>query len=148
MREVAKSMLGLSWAVSLFGMQQLSKAIAPGSRDSYDATATELDEVSRAVQSRLTAAAMEQFRAGFEWQQRFVDAVFDAATMQNLDPRRMVDALDPRTLLETADARAMVETGVQVMQKGLDTAVGTMRQTAGSAVEAVRRVAASVTPTA
>jgi len=135
MREVAKSMLGFSWAVSLFGFQQLSKVMTASPSQSPSLTVAEVEEVSRAVQSHLFGAAAMQFRAGDEWQRRLVDVIFDAASMQSLDPRRIVAALDPRTLLTDADPRKMVQTGVTVI-----------RQTVDRAVETVKQSAAAVTP--
>lgn len=146
MREVAKSMLGFSWAVSLFGFQQLSKAMAASPTQPETLTVAEVEEVSRAVQSHLFGATAMQFRAGDEWQRRLVDVVFDAASMQSLDPRRMVEALDPRTLLQNADPRKMVETGITVIQQGIDNAVDTMKQTADKAVDTAKQAVASVTP--
>jgi hypothetical protein len=148
MREVAKSMLGFSWAVSLFGFQQISKAMAPSADQPQNATAAEVNEVSRAVQSHLFGAAALQFRAGDEWQRRLVDVVFDAASMQSLDPRKMVEALDPRTLLQNADPRAMVETGMTVIQQGFDNAVDTMKQTADRAIDTAKHAVSAVTPSA
>ena len=148
MREVAKSMLGFSWAVSLFGFQQLSKVMTPTPAQPQGLTAAELDEVSRAVQSHLFGAAALQFRAGDEWQRRFVDVMFDAALMQSMDPRRMVEVLDPRTLLQTADPRTMVESGMTVIQQGLDAAVDVVRQTAAAAVDAATQTVEAARPSA
>jgi len=145
MREVAKSMLGFSWAVSLFGIQQMSKAMSSATQPEA-LTAAEVEEVSRAVQSHLFGATAMQFRAGDEWQRRLVDVMFDAASLQSLDPRKMVQALDPRTLLQTADPRKMVQTGITVIQQGIDTAVDTMKQTADKAVDTAKQAVASVTP--
>lgn len=130
MREVAKSMFGLSWAVSLFGLQQLSRLVTPESDEARDRTVSEVDDVSRAIQSHLSGTAADQFRTGDEWQRRLVDTMFDMATMRSIDPR------------------AMVDTGMSVVQKSFDTAVETMRQTADGAVDAARRVVESMGPTA
>jgi hypothetical protein len=132
MREVAKSMLGFGWAVSLFGVQQLSKVITSSPPQPGDLTAAEVEEVSRAVQSHLFGAAAIQFRAGDEWLRRVVDVVFDAASMQSLDPRKIAEALDPRTLLATADPRKMVQTGMTVIQDAVDKAVDTVKKTAAA----------------
>jgi hypothetical protein len=134
MREVAKSMLGFTWAVSLFGVQQLSKVITSTPPQPEDLTAAEVDEVSRAVQSHLFGAAALQFRAGDEWQRRLVDVIFDAASMQSLDPRKIAEALDPRTLLATADPRKMVQTGITVIQQAVDQAVVSVKAAAAAAV--------------
>jgi hypothetical protein len=145
LREVAKSMLGFSWAVSLFGFQQLSKAIT-SSTQPHGVTAAEVEEVSRAVQSHLFGAAAMQFRAGDEWQRRVVDVVFDAASLQSLDPRRIVAAMDPRTLMQSADPRKMVETGMTIIQQSVDKAVDTVKQTADQAIQSARQVVVAATP--
>ena len=98
MRDVAKSMLGFSWAVSLFGVQQISKVLSTSHPAAV--TAAEVDEVSRAVQSHLFGATALQFRAGDQWMHNLVDVLFDAATGQSLDPRRIMDSLDPRKMLD------------------------------------------------
>ncbi len=89
MREVAKSVVAFSWAVSLFSAQQVAKLLSP-TLDRQEATAEEFDEVSRAVQSHLSDPVARQFRAGDEWQRRLIDSLFDAATMKSLDPRPLV----------------------------------------------------------
>lgn len=132
MREVAKSMLGFSWAVSLFGIQQLQKMMTPTPSQTQDMTAAEFEEVSRAVQSHLFGAAALQFRAGDEWARRLVDVVFDAASLQSLDPRRMVEALDPRTLMQTADPRTIVQSGMTVIQQGVDGAANAVKYASDS----------------
>ena len=146
MREVAKSMLGLSWAVSLFGFQQLSKMVGGSTAQPQNTTAAEVEEVSRAVQSHLFGSAALQFRAGDEWQRRMVDVMFDTASMRSLSPRRMVEALDPRTLLRNADPREIVQTGMTVIQQGVDAAVGAVRMTADTAVGTARQAVEAVTP--
>jgi hypothetical protein len=129
MREVAKSMLGFSWAVSLFGIQQLAKIVAPTAAQPVDATAAEVEEVSRAVQSHLFGATAMQFRAGDQWTRNLVDVIFDAASGQSLDPRRIVNSLDPRNMMDV-DPKKWAESGMTMIQQS---------------VEAVR---SAVTPTA
>jgi hypothetical protein len=119
MREVAKSLLGFSWAVSLFGVQQLAKLVTPSSEPS-ETTAAQLDEATRVVQGFLTETVAQQFRAGDEWQRRMVDTLFDAAALQGLDPRRLADTLDPRPFIETVDARQVLKNGVDMMQQSFE----------------------------
>jgi hypothetical protein len=120
MREVAKSLFGFSWAVSLFGLQQVSKLMAPSAEES--ATASELDEVSRAVQSHLSENLAEQFRAGDEWQRRVVDVLFDAGSLRSLDPQAVAESLDPRRMAQAIDPRAIVQSSVDVLQHSIDAA--------------------------
>ncbi len=124
MREVAKSMLGFSWAVSLFGVQQMAKLMTP-SAVSAEAMASQFDEATRAVQGFLTEGVAQQFRAGDEWQRRLVDAVFDAASLQSVDPKKLGEMIDPRPFMEGVDARTMLKNGVDMMQQSFDS----LRQT-------------------
>jgi hypothetical protein len=131
MREVAKSMVGFSWAVSLFGFQQMSKLMAQ-TEAAPETAATELDEVSQVVQSHLSAPLAQQFKAGDEWQRRLVDVLFDAASMKSIDPRKMAASLDPRPLMDGIDPRGMVQTGVDMVQKSVEV----VRHAAGGATSA------------
>jgi hypothetical protein len=124
MREVAKSMLGFSWAVSLFGVQQMARLVTPSSV-SPEAMATQLDDASRALQGFLTESVAQQFRAGDEWQRRVVDALFDAASLQVVDPRKLTEMMDPRPFIEGVDARTVLKNGVDMMQQSFDS----LRQT-------------------
>jgi hypothetical protein len=118
MREVAKSIFWFSWAVSLFGLQQVSKLMAPSA--DQGAAATEFDEVSRIVQSHLSESAAEQFKAADQWQRRVVDAVFDAGALQSFDPRRAAEVMDPR---------AVVKSSVDFVQASVETVRRTVQPT-------------------
>ena len=119
-REVAKSLLGFSWAVSLFSLQQLSRLITP-SPETPELARSELDEVSRVVQSHLSEPVARQFRVADEWQRRVVDAVFDAASLTSLDPRTMAGSFDPRSVVEAMDPRQMIGSGMDLLQRSVDT---------------------------
>jgi hypothetical protein len=128
MRELAKSMVGFSWAVGLFGFQQLNKMIGTVT-EPQEVTAAQLDDVSRAAQRHLSDQYSQQFQAGDEWQRRFLDAVFDAASMQSFDPRAIAASMDPRPLMNDIDPRRMFESGMEMMQRPLEM----MRPAASSA---------------
>jgi hypothetical protein len=138
MREVAKSMVGFSWAVSLFGFQQMSKLMTQTGA-APETAATELDEMTRVVQGHLSEPLAQQFKAGDEWQRRLVDVLFDTASMQSLDPRKMAASLDPRPLMDGIDPRGMIQTGVDMVQKS----VGAVRHAAEGARSAMPGSAAS-----
>ena len=135
MREVAKSMLGFSWAVSLFGVQQLAKLVTPSS-ESPQTTASQFDEATRAVQGFLNETVAQQFRAGDEWQRRVVDALFDAASLQSIDAKKLGEMIDPRPFIEGVDARKMLKTGVDLAQKSFDS----LRQTVTPQPQSVQPV--------
>jgi hypothetical protein len=118
MREIAKSLVGFSWAVSLFGLQQITKLVAPSTDER--ASASELDEVSRVVQSHLSGPLAEQFRAGDELQRRVVDVVFDAGSLRAPDPQAVAATLDPRRVAQAIDPRPIVESSVNLLQRSVD----------------------------
>ena len=119
MRELAKSMVGFSWAVGLFGFQQLNKMIgAPA--ESPHVTAAQLDDVSRAAQRHLSDDYSQQFEAADRWQRRVIDALFDAASMQSLDPRAIASSMDPRPLMNDIDPRRVFESGMEMMRRPID----------------------------
>ena len=119
MRELAKSMVGFSWAVGLFGFQQLTKMMTPAT-EPPDVTAAALDDVTHAAERHLSDQYAQQFRAGDEWQRRVIDMMFDAASMRSLDPRSMASALDPRPMLNDVDPRRVFQSGVDFLQRSVD----------------------------
>jgi hypothetical protein len=135
MREMAKSLVGFTWAVSLFGLQQMSKLIAPAAEENN--AASEVDEVSKSVQSHLSSAYADQFRAGDEWQRRVVDVMFDAGTLKSLDPQAVATSLDPRKVVQAMDPRAMVDSGVQMLKQSVDAVRETVQPSAKHAAPPV-----------
>src|SRR5215469_2113968 len=116
MRELAKSMVGFSWAVGLFGVQQLNKMMGTVA-EPQDVTAAQLDDVSRAAQRHLSDQYSQQFEAGDKWQRQVIDALFDAASARSFDPRAIASSMDPRPLMSDLDPRRMFETGMEMMQR-------------------------------
>lgn len=116
MRELAKSMVGFSWAVGLFGFQQLNKMIGTVT-EPQAVTAAQLDDVSRAAQRHLSDEYSQQFEAGDKWQRRVIDALFDTASMQSFDPRAIASSMDPRPLMNDIDPRRIIESSMEMMQK-------------------------------
>jgi hypothetical protein len=119
MRELAKSMVGFSWAVGLFGFQQVTKAMSAAAAPE-EQTVAELDDVARAAEKHLDEPFARQFHAGDEWQRRMVDALFDAASFRSFDPRAMANSFDPRQMMEGVDPRTVIQSGVDMMGKGVD----------------------------
>ncbi len=81
MRELAKSMLSFSWAMSLFGLKQIANALAPG-----DAAAS-FDAVTRSAEGQLGQPAQSAFQAGDNLQRGVVDFTFGVLT-GGLNPNR------------------------------------------------------------
>jgi hypothetical protein len=119
MRELAKSMVGFSWAVGLFGVQQMAKAMGT-MQEPQEVTMAQLDEVARAAQRHLSSEYAQQFTAGDAWQRRLIDVLFDAASMRSVDPAKMASMLDPRPMMGEIDARKVMEGGIDMMSKSFD----------------------------
>ena len=119
MRELAKSMVGFSWSVGLFGLQQFSRALTTAATQP-EKTAAPLDDVAHTAQRYLSDQYAEQFRAVDEWQRRTIDMFFDAATMRSFDPREVVSNMDPRPLINDIDPRKVFQNGVDLLKRGLD----------------------------
>src|SRR5215831_8524494 len=113
MRELAKSMVGFSWSVGLFGLQQLSRALTPAATPP-ETTAAQLDDVAHAAQRYLTDQYAEQFRAVDEWQRRMIDVFFDAASMRSFDPREIASSMDPRPFINDIDPRKVFQGGIDM----------------------------------
>lgn len=116
-RDVAKSMLGFSAAVSLFGIQQIARLLTPASGPG-EATASEFDEVSRVVQRHLSEPVAQRFRTADEWQRRVVDAMFDAAVAGT---ERVTATLDSKAVVDAIDPRKIVQAGVDVAKWSVET---------------------------
>jgi hypothetical protein len=83
-----------------------------------EATASEFDELSRVVQSHLSAPVAERFRMADEWQRRLVDAMFDAAS---LGTDKIAASMDPKSVVDAIDPRPMVQAGVGFVQRSVET---------------------------
>lgn len=128
MRELAKSMVGFSWAVGVFGFQQITKVMRPGS-EPQELTIAQLDDVSRAAERHLSEPFARQFHAADQWQRRIVDAFFDAASLRSFDPRAMAASLDPRPMIDGVDPRRVIQGGVDLVERS----VGVLRRAGGPA---------------
>ena len=79
MREFTKSMTSYTWAMSLFGLQQMINIFRP-------AKATEsFNKVTKATEEEFGDALKATFRAGDNLQKGFVDVTFGALTLGMFD---------------------------------------------------------------
>jgi hypothetical protein len=81
MREFTKSMMSYTWAMSLFGVQQMANAFSPSK-------ATEsFDNVTKATRDEFSEALRATFRAGDNLQRGLVDITFSVFTFGMFDRR-------------------------------------------------------------
>jgi len=79
MREFTKSMVSYSWAMTLFGAQQILNVFQPAK------AAESFDSVTKATEEEFADALKATFHAGDELQKGFVDVTFGALTLGMLD---------------------------------------------------------------
>src|SRR5262245_48816955 len=84
MRELAKSILSFSWAMSLFGVQQTANALSP--RKATKA----FQNVTEASENELSDLLKSTFDAGEKLQKGGVDLTVGLFTGEALDPRGWV----------------------------------------------------------
>src|SRR5690242_17985523 len=76
MREVIKSMMSFSWAMSLFGARQLGNVVNATSLDTAKKTADAFDSVTQAAEQQLGEMTRSAFLAGDRMQRTIVDTMF------------------------------------------------------------------------
>ena len=117
MRELTKSMMSCTWALSVFGAQQLLNLFAPGQGlDQTGKCGQSFDKVTDATAKTFDGPLMQAFRAGDSMQRGLVDIMFGGFAAGGCDPNRWMrmgsdavrqatDAAN-RTVRDTAQATA------------------------------------------
>ena len=82
MRDFIKSTLRFSWAMSLFGVQQLENAIEDSSHQNKK-TATAFESVTQATEEQLSGVVKDAFKTGDRLQSGIVDMVLGALPGQS-----------------------------------------------------------------
>jgi hypothetical protein len=82
MRELTKSMFSFSWAISLFGLQQLVNLSAPSRATKA------FDHVTEATEEVLGDLLKATFKAGDNLQRGVVDLTLGVLTLQAFNPSR------------------------------------------------------------
>ena len=79
MREFTKSMTSYTWAMSLFGLQQMVNVFRPGK------ACESFDHVTKATEDQFGEALKATFRAGDNLQKGFVDMTLGMLTLGMFD---------------------------------------------------------------
>lgn len=137
MRDLTKSMLSFSWAMSLYGLRQMACLLSPrAAADSFDA-------VTRSTEDQLGAVTQSVFRAGDNLQRGMVDLMFNVMTLgtgsgsSNSSSsstggamRRGADAMQ-RSMQAGADLlQRSAQTGADVLQRSAQTGADVLQRTA------------------
>ncbi len=93
MRELAKSMMRFSWAMSLFGMDQLSTLVSKDEDDeSQESKVTSsFDNVSTTTGSHFSSRTRNLYDSGDKFQGEMVDVVFDFFSADSWSPRDVLN---------------------------------------------------------
>lgn len=89
MRDFAKSMMSYTWAMSVFGMQQLAHLLLPGEGRSMCEATDSFGRLTSATTEQLGGGLKATFRAGDQLQRGVMDLMFSAMTMGAWSPERM-----------------------------------------------------------
>ena len=90
-RDLTKSMLSFSWAISLFGVEQLTKTLIPQrpSQPTHRATAA-FDAVTQAATEQLSGALKGVYNAGDQLQRGMVDLMFGVLSLEAFNPSQLM----------------------------------------------------------
>ena len=80
MRDLTKSAFSLSWALSLFGLKQMTNILAPREGQSMDSATRAFEAVTEKTEEQLTDSLRATYRAGDNLQRGLVDAMFSFMT--------------------------------------------------------------------
>lgn len=96
MRDLTKSMLRFSWAMPLFGMNQLTNLSLP-TRSNQDKVVDALDAVSDAARDELGSGLADLYDTGDRVQRGVVELTFRAFMLDLFDPARWLPGGDRAT---------------------------------------------------
>jgi hypothetical protein len=145
MRELTKSMMSFSWAMSLYGLRQMAGLFDV--RDAGRGAAQSFEAVTRCTEDQLGAVTQSVFRAGDNLQRGVVDLMFNLMTMGTGSTG--AGSSSPSSMngvfRRGADAvQGSVQRGADLLQRTAQTGVDVLQRTA----QAASAGAAAVTGTA
>ena len=90
-RDLTKSMLSFSWAMSLFGVEQLTNTLIPQrpSQPNHRIT-TAFNAVTQATEEQLSGVLKGAFKAGDQLQRGMVDLMFGFLSLEVSNPSQMM----------------------------------------------------------
>jgi hypothetical protein len=115
-RELTKSMMSYTWAISVFGVQQMVNLIAPGQGgDQNGKTSEALNNVTQATADTFDNTLKAAFRAGDNFQSGMVDLMFGGLLSGGCEPSRWMrmgaDAMKQMTDLGMRVAQSTANAG-------------------------------------
>jgi hypothetical protein len=90
-RDLTKSMLSFSWAMSLFGVEQMVNTLTPQSPgQSAHKAAAAFNAVTQATEAQLGGMLRGMFKAGDQIQRGLVDMTLSFMTLEAFNPSQMM----------------------------------------------------------
>jgi hypothetical protein len=103
MRELTKATLSYTWAMSLFGIQQVANLLAPPDREQPTREVNSaFYSVTQAAENEFGSLLFGAYQIGDEMQRGVTNLFFDAVTLRALDPR-YVSNLTSQVAAQTQD---------------------------------------------
>jgi hypothetical protein len=91
MRELAKSMMSYTWAMSMFSVQQAVNMVTPPQDAGQPAkTAQAFDNVTEATTKTFDNSIMQAYKAGSSMQGGMIDMIFGGFLSGGCDPSRLM----------------------------------------------------------
>ena len=91
MREFTKSMVSFSWAMSLFGIQQVANVFTrPDPNRPKHKTTEAFDSVTQSTEAQLGDILKETFKAGDKLQRQMVGMMFGSFMPRGMNPGQMM----------------------------------------------------------
>ena len=111
MDELIKSLTRFAFAMSLFGLEQISRPVFQRRRGgASESTTAALESLSRAMSQSLGGFLAKIFRAGDDAQRDMVDSMYDALTLDAFTPRGALRTTF-RALRQSAEALRLLAPG-------------------------------------
>jgi hypothetical protein len=112
MRDLTKSLMSFSWAMSMFGLKQAMSMLNPQSMGN---AASSFEEVTRSTESQLGSLTRSTFQAGDQLQRRMIDMAFGVLGWGSWNPNEMM-RMGTDAVQRTAQAGAdVMQQSAQVM---------------------------------
>ena len=124
MREFTKSMTSYTWAMSLFGLQQMFNVFRPGK------AAESFNHVTKATEDQFGDALKATFRAGDNLQKGFVDMTFGVLTLGMSDRGGGAQAATSDVARQTGEA---LRQGGRVVSRAVDAVTQTVQSATSAA---------------
>ena len=118
-RDLTKSMLSFSWAMSLFGVEQLTNTLIPQrpSQPTHRAT-TAFNAVTQATEEQLGGVLKGVFKAGDQLQRGMVDLMFGFLSLEAFNPSQMMRMTSDTMRQTTGALSGLKEASTQPSRMG------------------------------